>query len=201
MFSFTFPQNTLAQTLWHRENTLFRDLGLIILASVALWISAKVQIPFWPVPLTMQTFVVLTVGMAFGWRLGTVAVLAYFVQGALGLPVFAGTPEKGIGLAYIYGPTGGYLIGFVLAAGVVGWLAEKKWDRNIFTTAAALLIGNALIYVPGLVWLGVVVGWDKPVLELGIYPFLPGDILKLMLAAVLFPVLWRKVGSGKRQAE
>ena len=198
MFSLAHPRNTLAQNLWNRENTLLRNLCLVILASAALWASAKIQVPFWPVPMTMQTFVVLIIGMAFGWRLGAAAVLLYFVQGALGLPVFAGTPEKGIGLAYMAGPTGGYLVGFVLAAGVVGWLAEKKWDRNVFTTAAAFLIGNAVIYVPGLVWLGVVLGWDKPVLELGLYPFLPGDALKLVLAAVLFPVLWRRVEARKR---
>ena len=198
MFSLAHPRNTLAQNLWNRENTLLRNLCLVILASAALWASAKIQVPFWPVPMTMQTFVVLIIGMAFGWRLGAAAVLLYFVQGALGLPVFAGTPEKGIGLAYMAGPTGGYLVGFVLAAGVVGWLAEKKWDRNVFTTAAAFFIGNVVLYVPGLVWLGLVLGWDKPVLELGLYPFLPGDVLKLVLAAVLFPVLWRRVEARKR---
>ena len=201
MFSFAHSQNTLAQTLWNRENTLLRNLCLAILASAALWASAKIQVPFWPVPMTMQTFVVLTIGMAFGWRLGAAAVLLYFAQGALGLPVFAGTPEKGIGLAYIAGPTGGYLVGFVLAAGVVGWLAEKKWDRNVFTTAAAFLIGNVVLYVPGLLWLGAVLGWDKPVLEFGLYPFLPGDALKLVLAAVLFPVLWRRVEARKHQTK
>ena len=198
MFSSAHSQNTLARTLWNRENTLLRNLCLAILASAALWVSAKIQVPFWPVPVTMQTFVVLTIGMAFGWRLGTAAVLLYLAQGAFGLPVFAGTPEKGIGLAYMAGPTGGYLVGFVLAAGVVGWLAEKKWDRNVFTAAAAFLIGNAVLYVPGLIWLGFVLGWDKPVLEFGLYPFLPGDALKLVLAAALFPVLWRKVVAARR---
>lgn len=201
MFSLAHSQKTLAQALWNRENTLLRNLCLAILASAALWASAKIQVPFWPVPMTMQTFVVLTIGMAFGWRLGAAAVLLYLAQGALGLPVFAGTPEKGIGLAYMAGPTGGYLVGFVLAAGVVGWLAEKKWDRNVFTTVAAFFIGNIVLYVPGLVWLGAVIGWDKPVLELGLYPFLPGDILKLVLAAVLFPVLWRRVEARKRPTE
>ena len=201
MFSLAHSQKPLAQTLWHRENTLLRNLCLVILASAALWASAKIQVPFWPVPMTMQTFVVLTIGMAFGWRLGTAAIMLYLAQGALELPVFAGTPEKGIGLAYMAGPTGGYLIGYVLAAGVVGWLAEKKWDRNVFTTAAALLIGNAVIYVPGLLWLGAVIGWDKPVLEFGLYPFLPGDALKLVLAAVLFPVLWRRVEARKHQTK
>ena len=199
MFSFTLPQKTLVQTLWHGENSLLRNLSLVLLASVALWVSAKIQVPFWPVPMTMQTFVVLTIGMAFGWRLGVAAVMFYFVQGALGLPVFAGTPEKDIGIAYISGPTGGYLIGFMLAAGAVGWLAEKRWDRNVFTTATAFLIGTALIYAPGLLWLGVIIGWDKPILEFGLYPFLPGDLFKLMLAAVLFPVLWQRIETRKQR--
>lgn len=199
MSSFTFPQKTLAQVLWYGENIQFRNLCLVILASVALWISAKIQIPFWPVPMTMQTFVVLTVGMALGWRLGTIAVMFYFVQGALGLPVFSGTPERGIGLAYIFGPTGGYLVGFMIAAGVVGWLAEKGWDRNVFTAAASFLIGNVLIYVPGLIWLGVFFAWDMPILEFGLYPFLPGDAFKLMLAAVLFPALWQGIKTKEQK--
>ena len=201
MFSFTLSKKTLAQALWHRENTLLRNLCLAILASSALWVSAKIQVPFWPVPLTMQTFVVLAIGMAFGWRLGIMAVMLYLAQGVMGLPVFAGTPEKGIGLAYMLGPTGGYLIGFMLAAGVVGWLAEKGWDRNILTATLTLLVGNALIYVPGLIWLGAVIGWDKPILEFGLYPFLLGDVLKLILAAVLFPVLWRRVRTKEHSTQ
>ena len=199
MSSFILPQKTLVQTLRHGENVQLRNLCLVILASAALWVSAKIQIPFWPVPMTMQTFVVLTIGMALGWRLGTIAVLFYFVQGALGLPVFSGTPEKGIGIAYISGPTGGYLIGFIIAVGVVGWLAEKGWSRNVFTTAAAFLIGNIFIYVPGLFWLGVVLGRDVPILEFGLYLFLPGDAFKLMLAAVLFPVLWRGIETKEQK--
>lgn len=199
MSSFILPQKTLVQTLWHGKNVQLRNLCLVILASAALWISAKIQIPFWPVPMTMQTFAVLTIGMALGWRLGTIAVLFYFVQGALGLPVFSGTPEKGIGIAYISGPTGGYLIGFIIAVGVVGWLAEKGWGRNFFTTVAAFLIGNVVIYIPGLFWLGVVLGRDMPILEFGLYPFLPGDAFKLMLAAVLFPVLWRRIKTKEQK--
>ena len=199
MSSFTFPQKTLAQTFLRVESSLLRNSCLVILASGALWISAKIQMPFWPVPVTMQTFVVLAIGMALGWRLGVLAVMVYFVQGALGLPVFAGTPEKGIGIAYMLGPTGGYLVGFMIAAGVVGRLAEKGWDRNVLTAAAAFFIGNALIYVPGLLWLGVVLGWDKPILELGLYPFLPGDAFKLMLAAALFPALWQRIKTREQK--
>ncbi len=185
----TYP--TLAQSLWQSDKTLLRNALLVVLGSLALWISAKTQVPFYPVPMTMQTFVVLVVGMALGWRLGGAAVLLYLAEGAAGLPVFAGTPEKGIGIAYMVGPTGGYLLGFVLAAATVGWLAEKGFDRNVMTTALAMLAGSAVIYVPGLLWLGAVLGWDKPILAWGITPFLLGDLTKLVLAAVVLPMAWR----------
>jgi biotin transport system substrate-specific component len=186
---------TLASLVWPSDKTgaLVRNVVLAVLGSALLWASAKVQIPFYPVPMTMQTFVVLALGMAYGWRLGAATVLLYLAQGAFGLPVFAGTPEKGLGLAYMAGPTGGYLVGFVLAAAACGWLAERGWDRSILRTAAAMLIGNLLIYAPGLLWLGTLVGWDKPVLAWGLTPFLLGDATKLALAAALFPAVWRRV--------
>ena len=182
---------TLAQSLWQGGDARLKFLLLAILGSLALWLSAKIQVPFYPVPITMQTFVVLVAGMAFGWRLGAATVLLYLAEGSLGLPVFAGTPERGIGLAYMVGPTGGYLLGFLFAAVVVGWLGQRGWDRHIGTTVAAMVLGTAIIYLPGLVWLGVVIGWDKPVLELGLWPFLPGDALKVALAALLLPSIWR----------
>jgi biotin transport system substrate-specific component len=146
--------------------------------------------------MTMQTFAVLVLGMAYGWRLGTATLGLYLLEGAFGLPVFAGTPEKGIGLAYIAGPTGGYLAGFLLAAAACGWLAERGWDRNVAKTVAAMLVGNVCIYGPGLLWLGTVVGWDKPVLEWGLTPFLLGELTKLALAATLLPAIWKLVGRG-----
>ena len=161
---------------------------------MALTISAKVQIPFYPVPMTMQTFVVLLTGIAYGTRLGVVTLLLYLGMGALGLPVFAGTPEKGIGLAYMLGPTGGYLIGFVIAVAICGWLSERGWDRRPVTTATAMLAGNVLIYLPGLLWLGTVVGWDKPIVQWGLTPFLLGDLFKLLLAAGALPLVWRAIG-------
>ena len=112
----------LANVLINQENTLARNVALAVAGSIALWVSAKVQIPFLPVPMTLQTLVVLIIGMAYGWRLGAATVALYLAQGAVGLPVFAGTPEKGIGLAYMIGPTGGYLVGFLLAAMAVGCL-------------------------------------------------------------------------------
>lgn len=187
----------LALTAWTGTNPLVRNITLAVLGSMALWISAKISIPFFPVPLTMQTLVVLMIGMAFGSRLGVATVLLYLAEGAAGLPVFSGTPEKGIGLAYMMGTTGGYLLGFVLAAGVVGYLAERGWDRTPISTAVAMLIGNVVIYILGLLWLGAIVGWDKPVLTWGLTPFLAGDALKLALAAVLMPLLWKMLSNAK----
>ena len=191
MTSTTLTHPTLATTLWSRPAPAVRNVMLAIAGSLALWVSAKIQIPFFPVPMTMQTLVVLVIGMAYGWKLGAATVGVYLLQGAVGLPVFAGTPEKGIGLAYMMGPTGGFLVGFVLAAAVVGFLAQRGWDRNTGTTALAMVIGNATIYVPGLLWLGMVVGWDKPVLQWGMTPFLLGDVAKLLIAALLMPAVWK----------
>ena len=154
-------------------------------------LSAKIKVPFYPVPMTFQTLVLLALGMAYGWRLAASTLALYLVAGALGAPVFAGTPEKGIGLTYMMGPTGGYLLGFIMAATLCGWLAERGWDRRVSSTIAALLLGNAVIYLPGLLWLGTLLGWDKPVLEWGLYPFILGDLLKLGLAAAALPFTWK----------
>ncbi len=191
-------QPTLIDQIWRGENTLLRNVLLAVAGSLALWVSAKVQIPFYPVPMTLQTFVVLTIGMAFGWRLGGATVLLYLAEGAAGLPVFAGTPEKGIGLVYMTGPTGGYLAGFLVAAVAMGWLAERGWDRHVLTTGLAMLIGNGLIYLLGLAWLGAVLGWDKPILEWGLLPFILGDVTKLCLAAAVLPLAWRFLGKARR---
>lgn len=175
-----------------------RKVAAVIAGSLLLWASAKVQIPFYPVPMTMQTFAVLTLGMALGARLGGATVLLYLAEGAAGLPVFAGAPERGIGLAYLVGPTGGYLVGFLLAAIAVGVLAERRWDRHVLTTVAAMAIGLTIIFALGLAWLGVVVGWDKPLLQLGLVPFLPGEVFKLALAAAVLPLTWRTVARDRR---
>jgi biotin transport system substrate-specific component len=184
---------TIASVLWPANGQVkaVRLAVLAVLGTLLLTLSAKLHVPFYPVPMTFQTLVVLGLGMAYGWRLGAATVALYLLQGALGLPVFSGTPEKGIGLAYLLGPTGGYLFGFFLAAGVCGWLAERGWDRSVITTALAMLIGNVIIYVPGLLWLGGLFGWDKPILEWGLTPFILGDAMKLALAAVLMPLAWK----------
>lgn len=186
---------TLLDTVWDssRSSRWMRALLITLGGSLLLTVASKLQVPFYPVPMTMTTFAVLFLGMTCGWRLGGSIVLFYLVQGAAGLPVFAGTPEKGIGVAYMMGPTGGYLLGYYLAAVAVGFLAERGWDRNIVTTAAAMLIGSVLIYIPGLIYLGSLFGWDKPIMEWGLYPFVLGDLTKLALAAVALPLLWKVV--------
>ena len=185
----TYPP--LADVIWQNKS-LLRNLLLAVAGSILLYLSAKIKVPFYPVPITMQTFVVLVIGMAYGWRLGAATVLLYLLEGASGLPVFAGTPEKGIGLAYMTGPTGGYLVGFVVAAGVCGWLAERGWDRNWLTTIAAMLLGNLIVYLLGVAWLGNLIGIDKA-LQFGLYPFLWGDLAKIVLAMIALPFAWKLV--------
>ena len=165
-------------------------LALMVLGSLILWISAKVHVPFYPVPQTLQTLAVLSLGAAFGWRLGVATVLLYLAEGALGLPVFSGTPERGIGIAYMMGPTGGYLLGFVLAAGVAGWFAEKGFDRAFPRMFIAMLVATIVVHVPGAIWLGQFTGYDKA-LELGFLPFVWGDLIKAALAAVGFSAVWQ----------
>ena len=162
---------------------------LAVLAGIALLtISAHIKVPFYPVPLTMQTLIVLGIGMTYGARLGGITLLGYLAAGFIGLPVFAG----GAGMAYMMGPTGGYLAGFFAAAVVLGALAERGWTRNWATAAAAMLLGNATIYLLGVGWLTSLIGWDKAV-QFGLLPFLYGDALKLIIAALGVPYLWSKL--------
>ena len=185
---------TLYQAIANRGTRRFTattDLVAVVAGSLILTLSAKVQVPFYPVPMTMQTLAVIGLGLALGPGRGAAAVALYLLQGALGLPVFAGTPEKGIGLAYMMGPTGGYLMGCLPAALIAGWLAERGWDRSVFSAMAAALLAGAVIYVPGLLWLGSVIGFDKPLQAFGLYPFISGDIAKALLAAITFPAAWK----------
>lgn len=189
----TSPSSTLSHTLWPtdtRNSTIIRNVLLAVFGVAILTLSAKIKVPMYPVPVTLQPMVVLGIGAAFGFRLGVATLLLYVAEGALGIPVFAGTPEKGVGIAYLMGPTGGYIFGFVLAAGAVGWLAERGWDRNILKMMIACLIGLALMYIPGLLQLGAIVGFDKPVLEWGFYPFILADLVKLAIVAIGFPAVW-----------
>jgi biotin transport system substrate-specific component len=171
------------------RRSLAHNALIALAASLLLWAAAKARIDIGVVPVTLQSLAVLTLGAALGPRLAAAAVLAYLAQGALGLPVFAGTPEKGIGLAYMMGPTGGYLVGFLLAAVAIGWLAQRGADRSPVRMFLAMLASTALIYVPGVLWLAAFVGLEKAV-ALGVAPFLAGDVIKAALAAAAFPALW-----------
>lgn len=184
---------TLSEAVWPEQvgSKWRRAILLAIVGSLLLTLSARIQVPFYPVPMTMQPLAVVLIGAAFGWRLGAATLVLYYTQGLMGLPVFAGTPEKGLGLAYMAGPTGGYLVGFVLAATLAGFLAERGWGRTAFSTFALMVLAMAVIYVPGILWLGAIVGWDRPVLEMGLYPFLIGDMVKAALAAALLPMVWK----------
>ena len=192
MSSHSLSHTTLVNSLWDQKS-LLRNILLAIAGSLLLVVSAKIKIPFYPVPLSMQTFVVLMIGMVYGWKLGGATILLYLAEGALGLPVFSGTPERGIGIAYMMGPTGGYLVGFLFAAVLVGWLAERGWGQHAASTFGAMVLGNLLIYSLGLFWLGTVIGWDKPVLAYGLTPFILGDLLKIVAATLLLPLAWNKL--------
>ncbi len=177
-----------------RQHVWFYELGLIVGGSLLLALSAQVAIPlpFSPVPITGQTLVVLLIGATYGSRRGALCLLAYLSEGIGGLPVFASGKA---GVAYSLGPTGGYLWGFVLAAYVTGFVAERGWDRRWVTSFLAMLLGNALIYLLGLAWLGRFVGDDR-VLALGLLPFVPGDLLKLALGTLLLPIGWKLLPRG-----
>jgi biotin transport system substrate-specific component len=144
-----------------------------------LAISSKIKIPFYPVPMTMQTLVVLMIGIGFGWKLGVATIALYLFEGIIGLPVFSGTPEKGIGLTYFMGPTMGYLIGFLAA---VYYSGKFVYDNNIIITFLKLFFATSLIYIFGMLWLGGLIGWDKPIFELGAQPFLLAELFKILIA-------------------
>ncbi len=198
----TLPNKVLAEVVLPSEGRalMIKRLALVVLGVAALAIAAKIRVPFWPVPVTMQTFAVLTIGAAYGLRLGVATVVAYLAIGALGFDVFTQSSATENGLAYMMGPTGGYLVGFALAAGLLGWLARRGWDRSTGWMAGALLLGNLVIYATGLPWLGYLFaaehGWAT-VLDWGLWPFLAGDALKLALAALILPVAWRAVGEAR----
>ena len=167
-----------------KELSLVKGFFLAIVGTILLAISAKVKIPFWPVPMTMQTFVVLLIGIIYGWKLGLFTVSLYLLEGISGLPVFAGTPEKGIGLVYFTGPTMGYLMGFLVAVLFTGLF---NFNNNIFKNFFKLLFSVSFIYIFGLIWLGYIIGWDKPIYKFGAQPFLLAELFKISLLSILIP--------------
>tara|TARA_X000001036_G_C20553994_1_gene755573 strand:+ start:73 stop:624 length:552 start_codon:yes stop_codon:yes gene_type:complete len=162
-----------------KDTKILKYLFFALLGSIILAISSKIKIPFYPVPMTMQTLIVLLIGIAFGWRLAFVTISLYLLEGIIGLPVFSGTPEKGIGLVYFMGPTMGYLLGFLAA----GYLAGKfVYDNNLIKTFFKLFFATSFIYIFGMLWLGSLIGWDKPIFELGAQPFLLAELFKILIA-------------------
>jgi biotin transport system substrate-specific component len=191
----------LSEAVWHAEGNavLVKRIILVIAGILALAVAAKIKLPIppSPVPVTMGTFAVLTIGAAYGPRLGLVTIFGYMLIGALGFDVFANSSAEANGLTYMMGGTGGYLVGFVLATIAMGALARMGWDRNVVKMAASMLIGNALIYIPGILWLAALYTWDKPILAWGLTPFLIGDAMKLALAAIIVPALWKLIGTAR----
>ena len=167
-----------------KQFSVIRTLFLAILGTILLAISSKIKIPFWPVPMTMQTFVVLLIGIVYGWKLGLFTISLYLLEGIAGIPVFAGTPEKGMGIVYFTGPTMGYLIGFLISVFFAGFLS---FDNNFLKNFIKLTFSVSFIYVLGLIWLGTIIGWDKPVFSLGAKPFLLAELFKVVILSLLIP--------------
>ena len=164
-----------------KQTQIVKFLFIALIGSIILAISSKIKIPFYPVPMTMQTLIVLMIGIGFGWKLGVATVALYLFEGIIGLPVFSGSPEKGVGLVYFTGPTMGYLLGFLVTAYISG---KFIYDNNIVSTFLKLFFATSLIYVLGMTWLGILIGWDKPIFQLGAQPFLLAELFKILIATI-----------------
>ena len=161
---------------------LLKYFFIVLLGSILLAVSSKIKIPFYPVPMTMQTLVVVLIGITFGWKIGVATVTLYLLEGIIGLPVFSGTPEKGVGLIYFTGPTMGYLLGFVVTVFLCG---KFNYDKNLFNNFLKLMLATSFIYLLGMVWLGTLIGWEKPIFKLGAQPFLFAELLKILIASLV----------------
>ena len=162
-----------------KQSKLLKYVFLALIGSIILAISSKIKIPFYPVPMTMQTLIVLIIGIGFGWKLGLATVSLYLFEGIIGLPVFSGSPEKGVGLIYFTGPTMGYLLGFLVAVYISG---QFIYDNNLVKNFFKLLLATSFIYILGMAWLGSLIGWEKPIFQLGAQPFLLAELLKILIA-------------------
>tara|TARA_Y100001960_G_scaffold48228_1_gene48904 strand:+ start:409 stop:975 length:567 start_codon:yes stop_codon:yes gene_type:complete len=167
-------------------NVFFKSLFLIIMGTLLLAISSKIQVPFWPVPMTMQTFAVFIISMAYGWKLSFLTLILYLIEGAFGLPVFA----KGGGMMYLIGPTAGYLYGMTIAAALMGYFADLGYGKSIIKCVLPLLLGSLIIFIFGVGYLGSIIGYDKA-LEAGLYPFIPSELFKIALAILIIPSIWK----------
>tara|TARA_B100001540_G_C15767455_1_gene624659 strand:+ start:451 stop:1002 length:552 start_codon:yes stop_codon:yes gene_type:complete len=164
------------------NNKLIKFFFVIILGSIALTISAKIKIPFYPVPMTMQTFVVMFIGISFGYKIGLATISLYLLEGIIGLPVFSNSPERGIGLVYFTGPTMGYLIGFLSACYLASFINLKD---NLLKIFIKLILAVSTIYLLGVIWLGTIIGWEKPIFNLGVAPFLLAELFKILILCLI----------------
>tara|TARA_B100000963_G_C22279461_1_gene516440 strand:- start:69 stop:620 length:552 start_codon:yes stop_codon:yes gene_type:complete len=164
-----------------KQSKLLKYVFLALLGSIILAVSSKIKIPFYPVPMTMQTLIVLVIGIGYGWKLGLATISLYLFEGIIGLPVFSGTPEKGLGIIYFTGPTMGYLLGFLIAVYISG---KFIYDNNLIKNFLKLLLATSFIYILGLIWLGSLIGWDKPIFKLGAQPFLLAELFKILIATL-----------------
>jgi biotin transport system substrate-specific component len=172
-----------------KDSKIIKNIFIALMGTIILAISSKIKIPFYPVPMTMQTFIVLFIGLAFGWRLGVATIGLYLFEGIIGLPVFSGTPEKGIGIIYFTGPTMGYLIGFLATCFFAGYF---NFNKNLFKNFLKLVFATSFIYLFGMLWLGLLIGWEKPIFKLGAQPFMLAELLKILIITFMLPKI-RKV--------
>lgn len=190
----TTTSRALATVVWPQSTNRIVQAVVLILAGTALMtLSAKVQVPFHPVPMTLQTLAVMAISAAYGSRLAVATMLAYLAEGAAGIPVFAGAAA---GPAYLIGPTGGFLLGFVVAAAIIGLAADSRVDRSVPRLFAVMVLADAIVFVLGLLWLGAAIptiGYSRKLLEVGLDPFILGDLLKIVLAALAIPAAWMMV--------
>ena len=195
-------KNSLVEEVFFKTDSflMFRRLTLVVVGIFILALFSKIKIPIWPspVPINLATLSVLTIGLTYGSKLGLMTVFGYLILGTLGFDVFANSSAKVNGMEYMLGGTGGYLFGYLLATIALGFLAQAGWDRNVFKIVLALIIGSVLIYIPGIFWLAKLYTWNKPILAWGLTPFLIGDALKILLAALVIPSMWKFIGSAKK---
>jgi len=182
-------ENLLINAIWPFKKTsiFIKNIILVFLGTFIITISAKIQVPFWPVPMTMQTFAVLIISMAYGWKLSLITLTLYLGEGAIGIPVFA----KGGGYTYLIGPTSGYLYGMLIASGVVGFFGDKGYGKNILSSLIPLCLGSIIIFVLGVGYLANLIGLEKAI-QGGLLPFIPSEFFKIALAAIFIPMLWSK---------
>jgi len=161
-----------------KQSKIIKNVFIALTGTILLAISSKIKIPFYPVPMTMQTLVVLLLGVTLGWKLGVATVALYLFEGIIGLPVFSGSPEKGVGIVYFTGPTMGYLIGFLFTVYFAGFF---NFSKNLFIKFLQLIFCISFIYILGIFWLGILIGWEKPLFQLGVQPFLLAEMFKVLI--------------------